>query len=147
MSLYVDSSAFLKLYLEEPGADRAEEILGADPDWVTGRHAAVEVRRNLTRLLEGAALKAARSQFARDWESTAVVDLTAEVCEFAAELAEVTGARTLDALHLGAAKAVGGGSVAPRDLRRAAGPGRSEPRLGSARELRAITPELTASGR
>jgi predicted nucleic acid-binding protein len=111
VSLYLDSSSFLKLYLDEPDAERAEAILGADSDWVSGRHTAVEVRRNLTRLLEGAALTAARSQFARDWESTAVVELTAEVCEFAAELAEVTGARTLDALHLGAAKAVGGGAL------------------------------------
>jgi predicted nucleic acid-binding protein len=39
-----------------------------------------------------------------------VVELTHEVCEAAAELAEVTGARSLDALHLGAAKVVGGGA-------------------------------------
>ena len=97
--------------LHERAADRAEAILGADPDWVSGRHTAVEVRRNLTRLLDGAALSAARAQFARDWESTAVVELTQEVCDFAAELAEVTGARTLDALHLGAAKAAGGGAL------------------------------------
>jgi predicted nucleic acid-binding protein len=40
-----------------------------------------------------------------------VVELTHEVCEAAAELAEVTGARSLDALHLGAAKVVGGGAL------------------------------------
>lgn len=111
MSLYVDSSALMKLYVEEPDSGRAEEILGADPVWVSARHAGVEVRRNLSRLLEGAALNEARRQFARDWEGTAVVELTTEVCDAAAEVAEVTGARTLDALHLGAAKAVGGGAL------------------------------------
>lgn len=39
------------------------------------------------------------------------MELTAEVCEAAAEIAEVAGARTLDALHLGAAKVVGGGTL------------------------------------
>jgi predicted nucleic acid-binding protein len=40
-----------------------------------------------------------------------VVELTPEICEAAAEIAEVTGARTLDALHLGAARATGGGAL------------------------------------
>ena len=69
----------------------------------------------------GSDLTAARRQFERDWANTAVVELTHEVCEAAAELAEVTGARSLDALHLGAAKVVGGGAlpIVTFDLRQA----------------------------
>ena len=121
MTLYVDSSALLKLYLHEPDSDRAEELLSSDPEWVSARHTAAEVRRNLARALAGSELAAARRQFERDWKATAVVELTAEVCEAASELAEVTGARTLDALHLGAAKVVGGGAlpVVTFDLRQA----------------------------
>ena len=121
MSLYLDASVFLKLYLEESDSQRAEELVVSDPDWVTGRHTLVEVRRNLARALEGRALHAAHRQFARDWESTAVVELTRDVCAYAAELAEATGARTLDALHLGAAKAAGGGALplATFDVRQA----------------------------
>lgn len=121
MSLYVDTSALLKLYFQEPDSDRAEEILGSDPEWVTGRITAVEVRRGLARALVGPDLAAARRQFERDWANTAVVELTAEVCEAAAEVAEVTGARSLDALHLGAARVVGGGAlpVVTFDLRQA----------------------------
>lgn len=121
MSLYVDSSAFLKLYLDEPESARAEEILASDSEWITGRHAAVEVRRNLSRALEGSALAAARRQFERDWSNTAVVELTSGVCEAAAQVAEVTGARSLDALHLGALQVVGGGALAlvTFDLRQA----------------------------
>ena len=33
------------------------------------------------------------------------------VCELAVELAEMTGFQTVDALHLGAARAVGGGAL------------------------------------
>jgi predicted nucleic acid-binding protein len=111
----------LKLYFEEPDSRRAEDILAADPDWITGRLTSVEVRRNLARELEGSDLAAARRQFERDWANTAVVELTREVCEAAAELSEATGARSLDALHLGAAKVVGGGAlpIVTFDLRQA----------------------------
>jgi predicted nucleic acid-binding protein len=121
MSIYVDSSVFLKLYFDESDSDLAEELLSADATWITARHTAVEVRRSLARALAGAELSAARRQFARDWQSAAVVELTPEVCEAAAEVAELTGARTPDALHLGAAKLVGGGAlpVVTFDLRQA----------------------------
>jgi predicted nucleic acid-binding protein len=69
------------------------------------------VRRTLARVLGGEALGAAQKQFQRDWRNIAVVELTEEVCETAAQIAEVTGARSLDALHLGAARVVGGGSL------------------------------------
>lgn len=111
MSLYVDSSALLKLYFDEPDSRRAEDILASDRDWVSGRLTSVEVRRNLARELRGSDLGAARSQFERDWANMAVVELTREICEAAEELAEVTGARSLDALHLGVAKVVGGGAL------------------------------------
>jgi len=109
VTLYVDASALLKLYFDESDSLRAEEILVADPEWVTARHTSVEVRRNLVRELQGPALRAARRQFERDWQALAVVELTHDVCEAAAAIAEVTGARTLDALHLGAARMAGGG--------------------------------------
>ena len=111
MSVYVDASAFLKLYLEEPDSDRAEQLLVSNPRWVTANHTLVEVRRNLARALDGSALSSAQRQFERDWESAAVVLITSEICRVAAEIAELTGARTLDALHLGAARVVGGGAL------------------------------------
>ncbi len=121
MSVYVDSSAFLKLYFEEPDSHLAEDLLAANAEWITGRHTSVEVRRHLARQLHGSELAAARQQFDRDWRSAAIVELTPDVCEVAADIAEVTGARTSDALHLGAARAVGGGilPIVTFDLRQA----------------------------
>ena len=71
----------------------------------------IEVRTNLARELCGSSLRAAQGQFERDWRGVAVVELTPEVCEAAAEIGGVTGARTLDALHLGAARTAVGGTL------------------------------------
>ena len=112
MTVYVDSSLLLTVYFGEPASARCEGILLDDPAWVTARHTTAEVRRNLARALAGPELAAARLQFERDWSAMAVVELTAEVVEAAVDLAELSGARTLDALHLGAAQVVGGGGLA-----------------------------------
>jgi predicted nucleic acid-binding protein len=111
MTLYVDASALLKRYVEEPDSDRAEGLLSSDDDLVTGRHTVVEVRRNLARLLAGPALADARRSFDQDLEGFALVELDAATCELAATIAETTGARTLDSLHLGAAQRVGGPAI------------------------------------
>ena len=111
MSLYVDSSALLKRYVDEPDSDAADSLLRTDPGLLTARHTVVEVRRNLARLLTGRDLAAARSAFADDLEALSIVELDEVTCEAAATVAEVTGVRTLDALHLAAAQRVGGPAV------------------------------------
>src|SRR4051812_45965933 len=103
MAIYVDSSALLKRYLDEPDSDACERHMLADPTWVTAGHSLVEVRRNLARLLDGEPLALAREQLAIDWRRLHVVELDEATCEIAAGIAEVTGARSLDALHLAAA--------------------------------------------
>lgn len=67
--------------------------------------------RNLARLLEDRSLSRARQAFRDDWERTNVVELDATVFGIAADFAEITQARTLDALHLAAAQRVGGGNL------------------------------------
>jgi len=111
VSLYVDSSALLKRYVDEPDSELADSLLGSDPTLVTARHTIVEVRRNLARLLDGRDLASARSAFARDLGVLSIVELDEVTCEGAATVAEVTGVRTLDALHLAAAQRVGGPAV------------------------------------
>jgi predicted nucleic acid-binding protein len=111
VSLYVDSSALLKRYVDEPDSDAADSLLRSDPSLVTSRHTVVEVRRNLARLLAGRELAAARSAFAADLEVLSIVELDEATCDAAAQVAEVTGVRTLDALHLAAAQRIGGPAV------------------------------------
>ena len=108
MSLYVDSSALLKRYLGEPDSEACDAILRSDPALVTGRHTVVEVRRNLAQLVSPAHLAGVKALFERDLSAISLVELDAVTCETAAAIAEVTGVRTLDALHLAAAQRVGG---------------------------------------
>lgn len=107
MTLYADSSALLKRYVDEADSDRAEALLTADDSLVTGRHTIVEVRRNLARLLDATAATAARAAFRTDLDSFALIELDVSTCELAATIAEQTGVRTLDALHLAAARRLG----------------------------------------
>jgi predicted nucleic acid-binding protein len=111
VSLYVDSSALLKRYVDEADSDGADALLRSDASLITARHTAVEVRRNLARVLAGRDLAEARADFARDLGAFAIVELDEQTCDAAADLAEVTGVRTLDALHLAAAQRVGGAAV------------------------------------
>ena len=104
--MYVDSSALLKRYVEEADSAAADGLLQADPALLTARHTVVEVRRNLARLLSGRDLVAARSAFADDLRSLSIIELDEATCESAASIAEATGVRTLDALHLAAAQRV-----------------------------------------
>jgi uncharacterized protein len=111
VSLYVDSSALLKRYVDESDSDVADSVLRSDPSLLTARHTIIEVRRNLARLVAGRELATARSAFATDVEGLSIVELDETTCEGAARLAEVTGVRTLDALHLAAVQRIGGPSV------------------------------------
>lgn len=111
MSLYVDSSALLKRYVDEPDSTVAVELLESDRDLITGRHTVVEVRRNLVRLLRPTDLPRVKRAFGTDLESFGIVELDEATCELAATIAETTGARSLDALHLSAARRVGGSAI------------------------------------
>ena len=111
MSLYIDSSAFLKLYFDEPDSKVCEDLMRGDRAWVTGRHTRIEVRRNLARVLSGAKLRDKRDEFDDDWSSCEVVELDEATCALAVEIAEGIGVRSLDALHLAAARRVGSGTL------------------------------------
>jgi uncharacterized protein len=107
VTLYLDSSALLKRYIAEPDSDVAEQYLMSDPVWVTARHTGVEVRRNLARLLAGTELASAQRYFSDDFRRTHVVELDESTCALAAQIAEVSLVRTLDALHLAALRRLG----------------------------------------
>jgi uncharacterized protein len=121
VTLYLDSSAFLKRYVDEPGSDRFVELIASDTSWLTCSLTWVEVWRNLRRRLPPDASLAARRAFTEDWDHLAVVEVDAHLARDAGALADVTGARSLAALHLAALRRAGqhGISLVTADLRQA----------------------------
>jgi uncharacterized protein len=121
MALYVDTTTLLKRYLDEPDSEEAEQYLLADTRWFSGRHTYVEARRNLSRALQDDEAVRMRAVFEEDWRRITVVELDEVTCRLAADVAEQTGVRTLDALHLGAATRLGPGvaSILTYDIRQA----------------------------
>jgi uncharacterized protein len=107
MPMYVDTSALLKRYLDEPDSDAATRYLLTDHVWFSGRHTYVEVRRNLARALADEELVRMRDIFEADWRRTTIVELDEVTCRLAADIGEHTGLRSLDSLHLGAATRLG----------------------------------------
>lgn len=120
MTLYVDSSALLKRYVDEHDSEAAVSLMATDPVLVTSRFTEIEVRRNLTRLLDGSELTSSRRQLAVDLDAFALVSLDASTCNEAARIAEQTLCRSLDSLHLAAAVRTGTAtSLLTFDLRQA----------------------------
>ncbi|MBT3246141.1 MAG: type II toxin-antitoxin system VapC family toxin [Actinobacteria bacterium] len=106
MTLYVDSSALIKRYLKEDGAAEAVAHMASDPVLVTSALTAIEVRRNLTRILTDD-LEVLRARLVVDLDAFAVIPLDAQVCAEAARIAEKTLCRSLDSIHLAAARRAG----------------------------------------
>ena len=107
MTLYVDTSALMKRYVVERDRDVAERLMASDPVLVTSHLTEVELRRNLTRHLGGEDLLSARRQIQADLDAFALVSLDATTCNEAAHIAEQTLCRSLDALHIAAARRAG----------------------------------------
>jgi predicted nucleic acid-binding protein len=108
VTTYLDSSAWIKRYVEEAGSDLVAETVEEDPILLTCAIAEVEVRRNLERLVPDEAL-ALRARFLEDLTLCNVAQIDADLIRIAAGIAESTLARSLDALHLATAQRVGGG--------------------------------------
>ncbi len=107
MTLYVDSSALLKRYFEEEDSAVAVGLMASDPMLVSSPLAGVEVHRNLALRLEAVQYEEARARFRLELEGMALIALDASTCREASRVAEQTGCRSLDALHLGSALRAG----------------------------------------
>lgn len=104
MTTYADSSALMKRYVDEVDSDDAERLLLADAALVTSWVTVVEVRRNLARLLSGASLRSAYERFTSDLDALAMIVCDETVALAAAEIGELHGVRSLDAIHLASAQ-------------------------------------------
>lgn len=121
MTLYLDSSALLKSYIDESDSEQFNRILESDNNRLSCRITWVEVWRNLGRWLTAAGAAASRTAFRADWAHVAVIEVDAALAEEAGRLADLTGTRSLDALHLAAIQRAGpsGITLVTADLRQA----------------------------
>ena len=106
MTAYVDSSALLKRYLIEPDSKLGQSLLDEDVDLVTSRITILEVRRALGLLASAVERVLTRANFAHDLESISIVEVDALVCADAASIAEETGLRSLDSIHVASARRI-----------------------------------------
>ncbi len=110
--VYFDSSAFVKLVVEEDGSDLAATLWDGCDAAVSSRLAYPEVRAALAaagraQRLDPADRRRAEAAWEEYWAATRTVDLTEAVTAHAGELAGQHSLRGADAVHLASLLAVG----------------------------------------
>jgi len=103
LTLFLDTSALLKRYIDESGTREVIERMAEDERWVASALAEAEAHVALCHLLDDAQLKTQRRRLRQDWERFLVVPVDG-LCLFeAVEIGCQQHVRTLDAIHLAAA--------------------------------------------
>jgi predicted nucleic acid-binding protein len=105
MTLYLDTSSLVKLYIEENGTDDVRQDLGEASAGATSLVAYAEARAAFARLrrqgtITPAAFRAVKRDFDADWSKYLVVEPTPELCQTAGEFAERYRLRGFDSIHL-----------------------------------------------
>ena len=108
MRLYLDTSALLKLYVEEDDSDFVEGAVQDAETTVTSIMTYVETRAAFSRRRRDGSLTPADyhrvvREFEREWERYFVIPVTDSLIKSAGKLAEIHGLRGYDALHLASA--------------------------------------------
>ena len=108
MIAYFDTSALVKLYADEPGAQSARAAALEAELMATSIITYAEMRSAFARKLRFAditavALKQFKEQFERGWESFQIVPIEEHTVRRAGELAEAYGLKGFDAVHLASA--------------------------------------------
>lgn len=127
MILYLDTSALVKLYVEEDGSEDVDTAVRSASRVATSSVAYPEARATFARLERDEGItseehRAAVADLDADWERLGVLDLTRNLSRFCGRLARKHGLRGFDAVHLGSAVAVRVASELKREAdRRRAG--------------------------
>ena len=118
MTLYLDTSSLVKLYVAETDTDTVRRLVSDATIVATSLVAYPEARAALARrrregALASTAFVEAKQAFEADWSKYLAVDVTAALCREAGELAERYRLRGYDSVHL----------ASFADIVRQAGPG------------------------
>ena len=105
MTLYLDTSSLVKLYVAEPGSDVVRRLVKQATIVATSAVAYPETRaalarRRRERVLTAAAFTRATRAFEDDWPRYLAVAVSASICRVAGDLAERYRLRGYDAVHL-----------------------------------------------
>jgi uncharacterized protein len=107
VTLYLDTSSLVKLYVAEPGSDAVRELVEAATVVATSSIAYTETRaalarRRRERALRPAAFASAKKTFEAEWPRYLTIEVTSALCRRAGELAERYRLRAYDSVHLAA---------------------------------------------
>ncbi len=106
MTLYVDSSAFVKRYSpDEVGHEDCVERMSSHDSWLTSRLTSVEAPRALQRMAPERATSSI-SALDVDLGESIEIDVDQGVLALARAIALETGIKTLDAIHVASAKRI-----------------------------------------
>ena len=108
MIAYLDTSAVVKLYVEEAGAATVHRVVQAATQVGTSRVTYAEVRaafarRARERGIAASAYKELIRSFEQEWETYVRVDVTEPLIKLAGDLAERHALRAYDAIQLASA--------------------------------------------
>ncbi len=107
MTLYLDTSSLVKLYVAEPESDSVRQLVEEADIVATAAIAYPEARAALARrrregALRARAFAAAKRALDEDWPRYLAVEVTAALCRDAGDLAERHALRGYDSVHLAA---------------------------------------------
>lgn len=105
MTLYLDTSSLVKLYVDESGANVVRQLVDDAAIVATSVIAYAETRAAFARLRRERAWRpaefaSAKREFEQDWPSYLTLDVTESVSRVAGDLAERYGLRGYDSVHL-----------------------------------------------
>lgn len=105
MTLYLDTSSLIKLFVEEPGGDQVRQDLSEAAAVATSLITYAEARATFARLRWAGSItpdgfQSAKRDFEADWAKYLVIEPTLELCRAAGELAERYQLRGCDSIQL-----------------------------------------------
>jgi predicted nucleic acid-binding protein len=107
LTVYLDTSSLVKLYVAEPGSDVVRKLVDAATVVATSSIAYTETRaalarRRRERVLRPAAFASAKKTFESEWSKYFTIEVTSALCRQAGEFAERYRLRAYDSVHLAA---------------------------------------------
>jgi predicted nucleic acid-binding protein len=104
MTLFVDTSALVRRYVQGPGRDLVLDAMGADSDWCASALCRSETLLALHRLaLTPRQHERMWGRLRDDWDAFVVIPVDDRCLAHAVEVGATYGLRTVDAVHLAAA--------------------------------------------